>query len=392
MRFEIDIDYPVEKMQQSARRLEARTRFEYVDRVPIGFCLVPRFFAPLFGIPYREFFRDAETQYYWQLQFAKYRTERIPEDLFCTGPAITVYPYFDNVLDSDALGAEVVWPENETLQACPTIHTVEAMERFEIPLPSAGLWGRLVDWCVQMREFAAQTRVTFNGVEGRVVVGAPSTGGLSPHMLAVDLVGADFYWWQIEYPAECHRFLDKITCALLQTQEHFERLWPRPRGGCGLAEDSAQSMSVAHFREFCVPYALRLYGRNGPQASRGMHICGRSEHLHEALVEDLRLTSFDLFGYQVPPELAARNLGGRMLLWGNLNPMLMLNETQEEVKQACRHALEAMAPSGGLLLGDGANVCPGTSIENLAVFAEAAEEHGVPEGARDRKGAGPEEA
>jgi len=379
MRFNIDIDYPIEKVQQSARRLEARARFRYTDRVPVGFCLVPRFFAPVLGIPYCEFFRDAETQYYWELQFAKYRIEQIPEDTFCTGPTVTVYPYFDNVLDSDSLGAEVVWPENETLQACPTIRTVEAMERFEIPPPSAGLWGRLVDWCNQMREFAEQTRVTFNGVEGHVAVGAPGVSGLSPHMLAVDLVGTDFYLWQIKNPEACHRFLDKITCALLQAQEHFERVWPRPRGGMGLAEDSAQSMSVDHFREFCVPYDLRLYGRNAPDAPRGLHICGRSEHLHEAMVEDLHITSFDLFGYQVAPEVAAHNLGGKMLLWGNINPMLMLNGTREGVKQACRHALEVLTPCGGLLLGDGANVCSATPVENLSAFVEAAEECGVPE-------------
>jgi len=377
MRFNIDIDCSGEQLRLRQARMQARNAFEQPDRTPVGFCLVPRFFTPLFGIPYSEIFRDVETHYHWQLQFAKYRIENIPEDAFCTGPAITVYPFFDNVLDSDALGAEVVWPENETLQACPTIRTVEAMERFEVPPPTAGLWGRLVDWCAQMRELAAQTRVTFGGTEGRVVVGAPGTGGLSPHMLAVDLVGTDFYWWLIEYPDACHRFLDKITCALLRTQEHFERVWPRPRaGGAWLAEDSAQIMSLEQFREFCVPYDLRLYGRNGPQASRGMHMCGRSEHLHEALVEDLHATSFDLFGYQVPPEVAAHNLGGRMLLWGNINPMLMLSGTRDEVKQACLHALEVLAPCGGLMLGDGANVCPGTPLENLAVFTEAAEQYG----------------
>ena len=67
-----------------------------------------------------------------------------------------------------------------------------------------------------------------------------------------------------------------------------------------------------------------------------------------------------------------------MLLWGNINPMLMLNGTKAEVKQAARAALEALAPCGGFLLGDGANVCPGTPLENLAALTEAAEEYGLP--------------
>ena len=45
------------------------------------------------------------------------------------------------------------------------------------------------------------------------------------------------------------------------------------------------------------------------------------------------------------------------------------------MKCACVQALAALAPCGGLLLGDGANVCPGTPLENLAVFVGAAEEY-----------------
>ena len=72
-------------------------------------------------------------------------------------------------------------------------------------------------------------------------------------------------------------------------------------------------------------------------------------------------------------------LGGRMLLWGNINPMLMLRGRREEVKAEALEALRWVAPCGGFMLGDGANVCPGTPIENLAAPTEAAEDYGVPE-------------
>lgn len=68
MRFELNIDYSPEKMELSRQRLEARTNFTYIDRVPVGFCLVPRYFTPKFNIPYSEIFKDVETQYYWLLQ------------------------------------------------------------------------------------------------------------------------------------------------------------------------------------------------------------------------------------------------------------------------------------------------------------------------------------
>ena len=381
MRHELSVDYPVEKMEASRKRMEARGRFEYVDRVPVGFCLVPRFFTPLFGIPYKAIFESAEVQFRWQLEFLKARIEQIPEDLAFTGPALYVGPYFDNVLDSAAFGAEIAWPENETLHSLPTIHSVEEMVRFEAPEPGTGLWGQARDWWLEMRELARETKVTFGDVEGTVEVQILGVSGLSPHMIAVDLVGVDFYAWQLECPAECHGFLAKITQGLIAAHRYFMEIDPRPRGGFGLAEDTATVLSPGQFREFCVPYDRELFETFGPQpgAARGMHMCGQSTHLHEALVEDLHITSFDLFGYMVEPAVVAASMGGRVHLWGNINPMLMLNGTKAEVKAAAMAALEGLAPCGGLLLGDGANVCPGTPIENLAALTEAADEYGLPE-------------
>ena len=113
-------------------------------------------------------------------------------------------------------------------------------------------------------------------------------------------------------------------------------------------------------------------------AARGMHMCGRSTHLHKALTEELRISSFNGFGSLVEPEVAARNLGGRCRLTGNVDPMLLLSGSTAEVTAASRRCLEAMAPYGGYTLGDGANICPGTSLENINAMVEAASGYGVP--------------
>ena len=80
---------------------------------------------PLFDLPYLDFFKDAETQYYWLLQFAKYQIENIPSD-YCTGPVVAVHPYFDNVVPPSAYGAEIGWTPDSPPRAIPVIHTVEA--------------------------------------------------------------------------------------------------------------------------------------------------------------------------------------------------------------------------------------------------------------------------
>jgi hypothetical protein len=375
MRFEIDIDYPIEKMELSRKRLEARNQFRILDRVPVNYCVVARYFAPIFGLRYLDFFKDAETQYYWLLQFAKYHIENIPCDI-STEPVIYVLPYFDNAIPPSAQGAEIGWAEESPLRAIPTIHSVEEMERFQVARPDAGLRGTAIQWWFQMRDLAAQTRLTFNGKEGRVDVAALTLAGLSPHMLAIDLVGEDFYWWMLEYPESCHRFLEKITQGEIDSEENTRKIDPRPRGKVyGLAEDSAQVMSPKLFKEFCVPHANRLFERYGP-GGRSVHMCGSSAHLHRVLKEDMKMTSFDIFGYLTPPKVAAANLGGTTLMWGNVNPMLMKDGTRAEVKQAAWECLEALAPCGGFMLGDGANVCPGTPLESFQAMMEAAEEFG----------------
>lgn len=376
MKFEINIDYPAEKMELSRKRLEARSSFRYVDRVPVNYCIVPRYFAPLFNLRYIDFFKDAETQYYYLLQFAKYHIENIPSDS-CTRPVIYIHPYFDNAVPPSGQGAEIGWTEDGPPRAMPVIHTVEQMDRFEIAKPDAGLRGRTIEWWQQMREFAKETKVIFNKEEGHIEIGILGLVGLSPHMIAVDLVGTDFYWWVLEYPENCHRFLKKIALGEIEAENLARKIDSRPRGDSyGLAEDSGQCMSAELFREFCVPYSKMIFENFGCN-KRGIHICGKSAHLHKVLKDDLKMTSFDLFGYEVPPAIAASNLGGNTLMWGNINPMLMKDGTQEEIKNTTLECLKALAPCGGFMLGDGANVCPGTPLESFRTIMETAEEYGL---------------
>jgi uroporphyrinogen-III decarboxylase len=224
--------------------------------------------------------------------------------------------------------------------------------------------------------------VTFNGREGHVEAEPLALGFLSPHMIAVDLVGEDFYWWIIEYPEACHRFLEKITQAEIISEENTRRIDPRPRTTYALAEDSAQIMSPDAFKRFCVPYSNILFERFGDNIpfGRTVHMCGKSMHLHKVLKEDLKMNSFFLFGYLVPPKVAATNLGGTTLLWGNINPMLMKDGAYQEVKQTARECIEAIGPCGGLLLGDGANVCPGTPPASFQAIMDASEEFGLDDG------------
>ena len=133
MRF--DINYDNEKMRKSRLRMEKRSTRKYADRVPVNFCIVPRYFTPIFGIEYNEIFKDARTQYEFLLKFAKYQIENIDDDC-CTDPVIRIHPYFDNVVEPSGFGCDVVWPRNETLKAVPFMNKPHDMEEYALENPA----------------------------------------------------------------------------------------------------------------------------------------------------------------------------------------------------------------------------------------------------------------
>ena len=373
MRYEMDIRYPLEEMRKSQRRVKAFEEFGRPDRVPVDFCLAPRYFTHRLGIPYSEFFQSPERQFELQLEFQRHRIENIRSDML-TEPVLWVHPYFDNVTSASHFGGHVEWPENETLQAVPNILSLEEMARFTIPEPTAGLYGTVIEWWQRMKELAEETKVTFDGTPGKVVVSGLSTMPLGPHMIAVDLIGSDFYWWCLEEPELCKEFLMKITQAQIECEDLVRRIDPREGADedYGIAEDSSTVLSPEMFREFVVPYDRMLFDRYG-RKTRGIHMCGPSLHLHESLVQDLDITHFSLFGYIVQPEDIARTMGNRVRLQGNINPMLMLSGSRDEVVAEVRRTLEVLGPVNGFELTDGANVCPGTSFENLNALVETSE-------------------
>jgi hypothetical protein len=377
MRFTLDIDYPVDEIEKSRQRMQARYEFRSSDRVPVLCNFGRSTFMTVFGIDFKEFHKDAETQYYWWLQFAKYRIENIPED-YCTSTTISIAPNFENARDSHAFGGEVAWLDNIPARVIPTLKNVEDIERFEIPEPDAGLWGTALEWWAEMTDLARETKVTIGGQEGRIDIAPLAMNGLGPFSIAVDLVGEDFFWWLMEFPQACHKLLDKIAKGMLGAEANFQKVDPRPRTEYQISEDSAQLASSGIFQKFCVPYVTQLYalGGHGLSDGRGMHLCGNSTHLHESLLNDLHVTHLKNFGYEVEPEDAAANLGGKVYLLGNVDPMLMLNGPKEEIKQVAKERIEVLGPLGGYVLSDGGAVCLGTPVEHVGALVEAAEEYG----------------
>jgi uroporphyrinogen-III decarboxylase len=196
-------------------------------------------------------------------------------------------------------------------------------------------------------------------------------------MVAVEMVGTDFYTWLYDYPEVCHRFLDKITTALIEAEEKFRKIDPRPRSIYGLAEDDGCNISEATFKEFSLPYDVRMYDHFGAGLvdGRSLHNCGPSNHLLDTYIKDLKISTYSLYGYSCTPEIAAEKLAGKCYLWGNISPMLLHSGPKEDIAAYTRHYFDILAPYGGIVFGDGANCVPGTPLEHMAVCVDVAEEY-----------------
>jgi uroporphyrinogen-III decarboxylase len=367
-------------MEKSRKRMEAAYRFEWFDRAPVLLGIEARYLLHERGVTFAEYFSDPKTQLIHQLENFKWRIENIPDD-WLTRPVITVSPDFQNVANASGCGADIYWQENETPQAIPCISTLEELIAHKLPEWRGTLWGKKLEWFLEMKRLADDVRITLNGEQVPIQV-ALGINADSPFMSAVDLADSNFYNWILEAPEECKTFLGKIADQYIEVETELRRVSGRPtHNGLCYSDDSAQVISLEQYREFCVPVGRRLYDMFGNDRHDGrmMHLCGRNVHLHEALLNDLHITQLTGYGSGNAPEEMSL-LAGKVLLHGNVDPMTLYRGSEHDVEQETSRILEVLANSGGIILGDGFNVVPSSPLGNLEAVRKTSERFGVPAG------------
>lgn len=375
-RYRMNIVYPDVRLEENRARQSAMWARSYADRVPVWLGVHTRYALWQRGVSYREYWASPREHLINQLENFKWIVEHVDDDRWASDQIILV-PDFENIPTSAAMGCEIGWSDDEPPRAFPCIHTPAEAAGYVAPLPTEGFWGKMLRWRAEMNALLDEghVAVTRNGspVRVHVTMGAYSLG---PFSVAVDMVGPAFYEWLLVYPQECKQLLRTITESLLRMESYCRSIDADRLGGYNLAEDSAQIISGGSFAEFCAPYARQLY--DAFPGERSMHMCGHNRHLHRCLVEDVGITFFSGFGSPVQPEEIAQTMGGRVLLKGNVDCLLLKDGTTAQVRAAARRCLETLAPLGGYILCDGYNVAPGTPLDNLWALKEEAAAYGLP--------------
>jgi len=189
------------------------------------------------------------------------------------------------------------------------------------------------------------------------------------------MVGMDrLLSWLFKCPDVVHRLLSRITEEEIRWEKYCRSLTDLKPNGIGISDDTAIVLSPRLFKEFCVPYLNKIY--EVFPGMRGLHMCGNFSHQIDIYVEDLKITHLIGFGYQVEPALIGEKMGGRVVVSGNVDPKIILQGPPSRIMETAKYVIENLAPYSGFILQDGANICPGTPVENMRAMFMAAEKYG----------------
>ncbi len=150
-------------------------------------------------------------------------------------------------------------------------------------------------------------------------------------------------------------------------------------GGVGLsATDPSSGCSVISprlYREFVRPYHQEIVNHFKEAKTRiTFHICGNLD----PIMEDVVSTGVD--GISIDQMSSLKKMfqtsQGRAVVVGNVPPLLFANGTKEDIEAAVRECMQIADGESGYVLSSGCAVPPGTPLENIMAFMEAADKYG----------------
>jgi len=377
----IEIGIPVEEIEERRARVSKAKRFETPDRIPVIPALAHRFLVPQVGIRFRDYYSDPETMLRTQLLAQKWLMENVRTDAYSiTGAWVGAWTDFQNTFESGSLGCDVVFPEDDIPWVGEGwVKTDADLRRLEkMDFIGGRINAKQISYRKGMMAVSEKYPVRFRGGEVFYPGENPALTHTSdgPFGIAGDLMGQiELFTAVYDRPDFVRELLHIITDKLL---EYLDFCWeeeqlPTPKD-FAWTDDLAVSLSAEIYRDLVLPYEKKL--RSHFDGWLSLHMCGATEHLLEIFANELKINEYQGFGYQVDLDRIGSVMGGRVVLIGNVNPMLIHSGTPEDVRQATRRVIEKLGQFNGLIIQDGNNIPPGAPLQNINAMMEAAELYG----------------
>lgn len=377
----IEIAVPIEEIEARRKRVEKAKRFEIPDRVPVIPAIAHRFLVPKVDVRFRDYYNDPETMLRTQILGQKWLMENVRTDAHSiTGAWVGAWTDFQNTFEAGSLGCEIIFPDDDIpWVGNGWVKTDEDLKRLEqIDFIHNGINVRQVEYRKAMMEVAEKYAVRFQGGPIFYPGENPSLTHTSdgPFGVAGDVMGQmELFLAVYDRPDFVRELLHIVTKKLI---DYLDFCWkeeglPLPRD-FAWTDDLAMSLSADTYRSVVLPFEQQLRFHFDGYVS--LHMCGDTNHLLEIFADDLKINEFQGFGYQIELDRVASVMGGRVVLVGNVNPMLIHFGNPQQVRDATRTVIEKLARKKGLIIQDGSNIPPGSPLENINAMMEAAEMYG----------------
>ncbi len=150
-------------------------------------------------------------------------------------------------------------------------------------------------------------------------------------------------------------------------------------GVCPFIGDPSAGMSMispAVYREHVLGYHKKLVDAVHEKGGKiGFHICG----LTDPIFEDVIGLGVDAFSIDAPSSLERLfEVGrGRTVIIGNVDPLLFMEGTPDQLRDEARKCLDVAQGDAGYVIGPGCQIPLQANLDNIKAFTEACHEYGA---------------
>lgn len=270
--------------------------------------------------------------------------------------------------NAQACGVEVVYDDDSApVATVPILHDLADIRSLEVPDPYTTF---------PMSEILKATRIIAREIGDKVWISARADQG--PFGLAALLRGMSEWMIDIgldEQPALISEVLDfarrvatRYAYALIECGGHSTSI--------GESVSGPDMLSPAHYRRFAWHYQKTMVDElRAKGIIVAIHICGNTN----AILDDFVATGAQILeiDHKTDMQKAKASARHKTTLLGPINTTLLYEGTPNEVDDACRQAIEVLAPDYGFILGPGCALGTHTPAENIHALVESAQKHGV---------------
>jgi hypothetical protein len=375
MKDRIDIIVPESVLTLNAKnveRLEKTHRFEPTDRAPVIADFQLWSLLRGRGGKFSDMTKGPREHLHGWILNEKWRIENVRDDQPVNTDSITIEPEFGAIRGAE-FPIEIEWNGDYSPKSAHILKEAKEIDHLEVPPPDGGLNALRIEWYKAMLTMVDDFDVRLNGEPLQIKMNLTHPGGPIPSAFA--LCGSNLFMWMLTDPDRIHRLLEITTESYLQVVAHFDDITGREPGhwvwaGC----DTGEMISLKMFHEFVVPYYLKIWEKqNYP---RVFHMCGKIDHIIDAIRDQMDITFLDRFGFPTDRKLLAEKLSGRVVMRGGVHPVLIFEGPKDDIIADCEDYIKTVGRKGGFILSDGAGIMPGTPLAHIDAMVEASKRVG----------------